>query len=102
MEDIELDSVILPAHDEAETETTPTAAFSNEDNTAQEELQDLILEDVEFEDIEEVDTLNLAAEEVEEVDLDAVILTPEEEERAQATDSLLQELLGLSDPLDEP
>ncbi len=102
LEDIELDSVILPAHDEAETETTPTAAFSNEDNTAQEELQDLILEDVEFEDIEEVDTLNLAAEEVEEVDLDAVILTPEEEERAQATDSLLQELLGLSDPLDEP
>ncbi|TNE51292.1 MAG: hypothetical protein EP343_04155 [Deltaproteobacteria bacterium] len=102
LEDIELDSVILPAHDEHEAKTTPTASFTDEDHTAQEETQDLIFEDVEFEDIEEVDTLNLSVEEVEEVDLDAVILTPEEEEHAQATDSLLQELLGLSDPLDEP
>lgn len=100
LEVIELDSVVLPAHEEAET--TPTAAFSDEDHTAQEELQDLIFEDVEYEDIEEVVTQAQRPEEVEEVDLDAVILTPEEEEHAQATDSLLQELLGLSDPLDEP
>lgn len=119
LEVVELDSVILTVDEEALEALTeePSKPEAPQEPTVETlPLDDVLVEDLQPETLQQealhVETPVQATplpsapdteiEQIEEVELDAVILTEEDEKHSMETDSLLQELLAISDPLDEP